>query len=143
MIKTKLGINGACGRMGKRIVQLASEDPALQIAAALDFAAHPAQGADIGTAAGVGPLGVAVTPALPLQARLDAMIDFSLPEGTMSVLKTCIDRKIPLVVATTGPRNAKARIEAAAHHTALLDGPQHEPGCQRPLRSGPAGRARC
>jgi 4-hydroxy-tetrahydrodipicolinate reductase len=124
MMKTKLGINGACGRMGKRIVQLANEDPALQIVAALDFAAHPEQGADIGSAAGVGPLGVAVTSTLPLSAHIDVMIDFSIPEGTMSVLKTCIDRKIPLVVATTGHSESQKRdIEAAAHHTAILMAP--------------------
>lgn len=44
-----------------------------------------------------------------------------MPEGTMSVLHTCIERRIPLVVATTGFSEAQKRdIEAAAHHTALL-----------------------
>lgn len=120
-MKTKLGINGACGRMGKRIVQLANDDPTFAIVAAVDFAAHPEQGHDIGTASGLGALGVRVTPDLPLANHPDVMIDFSLPEGTMSALKTCIDRKIPLVVATTGHSEAQKReIEGAAHHTAIL-----------------------
>ena len=123
-MKTKLGVNGACGRMGKRIVQLAFEDSALQIVAALDSASHPEQGADIGEAVGLGKLGVHVAPTLALGTHLDVMIDFSMPEGTMNVLKTCIDRKIPLVVATTGHTEAQKReIEAAAHHTALLFAP--------------------
>ena len=57
-MKTKIGVNGACGRMGKRIVQLAVEDSALQVAAAVDSGNHPEQGVDIGEAAGVGKLGV-------------------------------------------------------------------------------------
>ena len=42
----------------------------------------------------------------------------------MSILKTCVERQIPLVVATTGHTVEQVReIEAAAHHTALLMAP--------------------
>ena len=42
----------------------------------------------------------------------------------MAVLKTCVDRKFPLVVATTGHEpEQKAEIEAAAHQTAVLYSP--------------------
>lgn len=123
-MKTKLGINGACGRMGKRIIQLAHEDPELHIAAAIDFAGHPDHGHDVGTTCGLAAKGLHITADVPLSTHLDVMIDFSLPEGTMSILKTCIDRKIPLVVATTGHTDAQMReIEAAAHHTAVLIAP--------------------
>ncbi len=123
-MKTKIGVNGACGRMGKRIVQLAYEDLELQIAAAVDSASHPEQGADIGDSTGIGKLGINVTPTLPLAAHLDVMIDFSLPEGTMNILQTCVARRIPLVVATTGHSEAQRRdIEGAAHHTAILMAP--------------------
>src|SRR5262249_41536482 len=55
---------------------------------------------------------------------LDAMIDFSLPEGTMTALKMCVARRIPLVVATTGHSPAqRSEIEAAAHDTAILMAP--------------------
>jgi len=123
-MKTKIGVNGACGRMGKRIIQVAHEDPALHIGAAVDSARHPEQGRDIGEAAGIGRLGVPVTAAIPLDTHVDVLIDFSMPEGTMSILRTCIDRRIPLVVATTGFSDAQKReVEAAAHHTALLMAP--------------------
>jgi 4-hydroxy-tetrahydrodipicolinate reductase len=123
-MKTKIGVNGACGRMGKRIVQLAHEDSAIHIVAALDSATHPEHGHDIGEAAGVGRLGVPVTAALPLDVHVDVMVDFSLPEGTMNVLPTCIARRTPLVVATTGFTDSqKSEIEAAAHHTAILFSP--------------------
>ncbi len=123
-MKTKIGVNGACGRMGKRIVQLAFEDLDLEIAAALDSANHSEQGSDVGEAAGIGKLGVHVTSVLPLTTHLDVMIDFSLPEGTMNVLQTCVSRRIPLVVATTGHSESQRReIEGAAHHTAVLMAP--------------------
>ena len=123
-MKTKIGVNGACGRMGKRIIQLAHEDSALQIIAAVDDAGHSEQGLDAGEASGIGRLGVQITSTIPLTAHVDCLIDFSTPEGTMNVLHTCIERKIPLVVATTGLTVAQRRdIEGAAHHTAILMAP--------------------
>ena len=44
----RFGINGACGRMGQRIVQLACQDKELQIGAALETAGHAHLGRDIG-----------------------------------------------------------------------------------------------
>ena len=60
-------------------------------------------------AAGITRLGVRVVPALPMDCHIDVMIDFSLPEGTMSVLQSCVSRKIPLVVATTGHSEEQRR----------------------------------
>jgi 4-hydroxy-tetrahydrodipicolinate reductase len=123
-MKTLIGINGACGRMGQRIVQLAHEDGDLAIGAALDSPSHPAQGRDIGEVCGIGPLGIQVRSEPPLDQPLHAVIDFSLPEGTMTALKLCIERRIPLVVATTGHTpQQKQEIEAAAHETAILMAP--------------------
>ena len=47
-MKTHIAINGACGRMGQRLVALSTEDPTLAVAAALDWAKHPNQGRDAG-----------------------------------------------------------------------------------------------
>ena len=123
-MKTVIGINGACGRMGQRIIQLAHEDKDLTLGAALEVAGHPQQGRDIGEVAGLGKLGVPVRSDLPLDLRLDVLIDFSMPEGTMAVLPVCVQRRIPLVVATTGHTPAQRQeIEAAAHQTAVLMAP--------------------
>ena len=48
-MKTNLAINGACGRMGQRLVALAQEFPDLQVVAAMDWAKHPQLGRDAGT----------------------------------------------------------------------------------------------
>jgi 4-hydroxy-tetrahydrodipicolinate reductase len=123
-MKTLLGVNGACGRMGQRIIQLAREYRELALTAALETPGHPQQGRDIGEVAGIGQIGVRVSPFVPVEQRLNVMIDFSTPEGTMAVLPLCLERRIPLVVATTGHTAAQKReIEGAANHTAILMAP--------------------
>lgn len=123
-MKTVIGINGACGRMGQRIVQLAHEDKDLVIGAALESASHPQIGKDIGEIAGLGPIGVPVRADIPLDLHLNAVIDFSQPAGTMAVLPICVERRIPIVVATTGHTvPEREEIEAAAHQTAVLMAP--------------------
>jgi 4-hydroxy-tetrahydrodipicolinate reductase len=123
-MKTILGINGAVGRMGQRLVHLIGDDQDLTLGAALESANHPRLGQDIGDIAGLGKLGVPLRTDLPQGQRLDVLIDFSMPEGTMTVLPLCVERRIPLVVATTGHTAEQRReIEAAAHHTALLMAP--------------------
>jgi 4-hydroxy-tetrahydrodipicolinate reductase len=123
-MKTTIGINGAAGRMGQRLIHLAREDADLVLGAALDSPRHPQMGRDVGEVCGLDALGVPLSAELPLQQRLDVMIDFSAPEGTMAVLPLCVERRIPLVVATTGHTSAqRAEIETAAHSTALLMAP--------------------
>lgn len=123
-MKITFGINGACGRMGQRIAQLSCDFKELHLGAALDMPGHPLQGRDVGEVCGMGTLGVPIQGELPVSQRLDVLIDFSMPEGTMAVLPVCVQRRIPLVVATTGHTAAqKTEIEEAAHETALLMAP--------------------
>ena len=123
-MKTIIAINGAAGRMGQRLVHLSGEDKELTLGAALEAPTHPRQGQDIGELAGLGPLGVRIRADLPRDQRIDVVIDFSMPEGTMAVLPLCVERRIPLVVATTGHSAAQRQeIEGAAHDTALLMAP--------------------
>lgn len=123
-MKTIVGINGAVGRMGQRLVHLICEDKDLTLGAALESANHPRLGQDIGEIAGLGKLDVPLRAELPGLDRIDVLIDFSTPEGTMTVLPVCVQRRIPLVLATTGHTVEQRReIEAAAHHTAVLMAP--------------------
>jgi 4-hydroxy-tetrahydrodipicolinate reductase len=123
-MKTIVGINGAAGRMGQRLVHLTCEDKDLTLGAALEAFNHPRLGQDIGAIAGLGKLNVPLRAELPPEQRLDVLIDFSMPEGTMTVLPMCVERRIPLVVATTGHTAEQRReIEAATHDTALLMAP--------------------
>src|SRR4051794_13327317 len=101
-MKTYIGINGACGRMGQRLVHLIRDDHRLELAAALEAPDHPEEDRDIGEVCGLGTLGVPVRSALHVEQRIDVMIDFSSPAGSRQALAVCVPRRIPLVVATTG-----------------------------------------
>jgi 4-hydroxy-tetrahydrodipicolinate reductase len=118
----RIAINGAGGRMGQRLVALGSADPGLAVVAALEYAAHPKLGADAGEIAGVGSLGLPLSKSLDV--AVDAVIDFSTPVGARSITQTCIEKRIPLVMATTGLEEAdKQRLRSAAEKIAVLWSP--------------------
>jgi 4-hydroxy-tetrahydrodipicolinate reductase len=105
--------------MGTRIIQLIQEDAGLRLGAALERPDHPGQGQDAGPIAGVQPLGV------PLSSRLDrpidVLIDFSTPAATLAVAPVCVERKIAMVVGTTGFEPEQKRdLEEFAHDVPLL-----------------------
>lgn len=122
MSKMRVAIHGAAGRMGRRLVALGSIDPDLQIAAALEFATHPDLGKDAGELAGVGKLGVPLEASLP--AGIQAVIDFSVPEATSHITALCVEKRIPLVVATTGlTKEQRDQIGAAAEQIPVVWAP--------------------
>jgi 4-hydroxy-tetrahydrodipicolinate reductase len=123
-MKIRIAINGACGRMGQRLIALCHEDHELKVVAALDSAQHPNQGRDAGELAGIGPIGAPISPALPIDVQPDVVVDFSTPEGSIEIARVCEARKIPIVVATTGHSDQQRKeIESTAHATAVLFSP--------------------
>ncbi|SFI44899.1 4-hydroxy-tetrahydrodipicolinate reductase [Planctomicrobium piriforme] len=120
--KIRIAIHGAAGRMGQRLIALGSVDPALQIVAALEHAGSSVLGKDAGEHAGIGKLGVPFT--AELKEHVDAVIDFSTPEGAMHIVKFCAERRIPLVEATTGlSTDQREEILEAAQETAIVQSP--------------------
>lgn len=120
--KFTLGVNGAGGRMGQRIVALAHADPKLVVTAALEGPGSPHLGKDAGELAGIGKIGVPITAVLG--ERVDVMIDFSIPAGAVAAAKVCAERQIPLVVATTGLEGAnRESVLSAAQVTPVLISP--------------------
>jgi 4-hydroxy-tetrahydrodipicolinate reductase len=118
----RICIHGAGGRMGQRLIALASSQRDLTIVAALEQSSHPQLGADAGTVAGIGPIGVPLSDKLP--DGVDVVIDFSVPRGTAAILEACLAKKIPLVVATTGLEpELQKKIRDAAQHIPLLWAP--------------------
>ena len=94
MTKIRIGINGAAGRMGLRLLALAHTDADLELTAALEIGGHPQLGKDVAA------VGVPLTD--KLEKNMDVLIDFSSPKGTDALLKRCAELQIPLVFATTG-----------------------------------------
>jgi 4-hydroxy-tetrahydrodipicolinate reductase len=118
----QLGINGAAGRMGQRLVALASADPEFKLVAALEHASHPRLGADAGPIAGVAALGVPL--ASTTTAALDVIIDFSIPQAAAAILATCLERRIALVLATTGlDASWQEKLSQAATQIPILQAP--------------------
>jgi 4-hydroxy-tetrahydrodipicolinate reductase len=119
-----VGIHGALGRMGTRLIQLIADDPALQLAAALEHSGHPRLGEDVGILVGSAPLGVAVSPSIPSHATIDVMIDFSNASASLEIAASCRERMIPLVVGTTGlDAAARQTLESSAARIPLLVAP--------------------
>ncbi len=118
----RVAINGAAGRMGRRVVALAHADDALQLTAAMDNEASGLIGSGAGELAGVGSAGVAL--ASTLEQPVDAIIDFSTPDGLMAIVPICAERRIPLVAATTGLSQAQLEeVKSAAQQTAVVFAP--------------------
>jgi len=108
--------------MGQRLVALGHADKELEIVAALEAAGHPQLGSDAGQVAGIGPIGVPLS--ATLSQPVEAMIDFSTPDGTEAVLATCRASKIPLVLATTGLEEVqRGHVRDAARSIPLLWAP--------------------
>jgi len=110
--------------MGTRLVQLIAGDEQFKLGAALERAGHPRLGEDSGTLAGVAALGVPLAWALPPDRQIDVVIDFSLPQGSLAIARACVERKVPLVVGTTGfDAGERAELESAASRIPILVAP--------------------
>lgn len=130
----KLAIQGAAGRMGRRLIALAGETDDLRVVAAIDAAASARLGQDAGTLCGIGAMGV------PLSAQcggeFDVMVDFSLPAGAMLAVDACLAAGRPLVSGTTGLNGDQmARLEEAARSIAVLHAPNMSLGVQLMMRA--------
>ena len=119
----RIAIHGAAGRMGQRLVALAAADPELSHRAPPStrrsirgWAKTPARSPAIEA------LGVPLSASL--DAAVDVVIDFSVPAAAEQIVETCRQKKIPLVVATTGlTRRRLAKLRAAAQEIPLLWSP--------------------
>ena len=76
----KLAIAGAAGRMGRVLTRIIHETAGAEVAGGLEPKGSAAIGADLGTLAGLPPLGLTIgDDPLPLLARVDGVIDFTSP----------------------------------------------------------------
>lgn len=108
--------------MGQRLVALGSADAGLKVVAGLEHSRHPRLGHDIGLLAGVDELGVSLASQLSVDA--DVVVDFSIPTAVDGIVATCIERRLPLVIATTGlSTDQRGRVLTAATQIPLLWSP--------------------
>jgi 4-hydroxy-tetrahydrodipicolinate reductase len=118
-------VSGAAGRMGSTVVRLAHENGAMKLVGAIESSASPQIGRDAGEVAGVGKLGIPITAQFPRQASGQVVIvEFSTPEATLGHTKLAAEKKIPIVIGTTGwrPRQV-AEIKKLARRMPVLMSP--------------------
>lgn len=126
-MKSRLIVNGAAGRMGRRIVALAVESGNFLLAGAVDVASHPDMGKDAALLAGAESMGVVLSSEHPKEA--DVMIDFSLPAATDKAVEYCVANNVALVLGTTGLSDEQnAMLEAAAKKIALIQASNYSVG---------------
>ncbi len=95
-------INGAAGRMGRRLIALAAATVDLKVVAALERADCPQMGQDAGTLAGVAANGVAISSQIPPDAEARVLIDFSAASALSATIELCRKHKLALVCGITG-----------------------------------------
>jgi 4-hydroxy-tetrahydrodipicolinate reductase len=118
----KIAVMGVAGRMGQELVRAVHEAEGCTVAGATERAGSPAIGADVGTLAGIGPIGVAVS-ADPLEviAKVDAILDFTVPKATVEFVGLAANARIVHVIGTTGlTAEDEAQISAAARHAPIV-----------------------
>ena len=95
-------INGACGRMGQMLAEAAAAHGDMRIAAKVDqrLATNPAAGEYAALAEYDGPA--------------DVLVDFSNHAATGALLGYCLNRALPVVIATTGQTDDEAAAIRAA-----------------------------
>ena len=109
----RVAINGAAGRMGRRLLALGAEDSNLEIVCAAENKGNPEIGSDADQLAGSSGLNLKVVAGL--QNEPHVVIDFSTPEGAESAIKYCTENQVALVMASTGLEESTiANLKSAA-----------------------------
>jgi len=123
----KIAINGAAGKMGRRVLALASADKELEVAQILERPGHPWLGR---CACEFEPeCNAAARLADRLMAGADVVIDFSSPEGTIVRLHEAVALRMPLVIGTTGiSEDQIAEIKRAAQQVPVIHAPNFSLG---------------
>ena len=89
----RLGVSGALGKMGQRILALAAEDPDFKTVLALERISHPEIGETV--------CGIEVVSDLERVRDVDGLIEFTTPEATMQHLSFAVKFKKAMCIGTT------------------------------------------
>src|SRR5262245_7732353 len=118
----RLIVVGAAGRMGRTLIRVVSETPGVVLAGAIEREGAAEIGRDAGELAGVGAKGIAITTdALPLFAKADGVLDFTVPAATLAFAELAAQARIVHVIGTTGISAAdEASIKAASRHAVIV-----------------------
>jgi 4-hydroxy-tetrahydrodipicolinate reductase len=112
----KLGVSGALGKMGQRILTLAAKDKDFRITLPLERPGCPGLGIDC--------FGVPLVSDPALIEGCNGLIEFSSIEATLDHLAYCAKFKKPIVIGTTGfSETDQKKIRAAAKKVPVVFSP--------------------
>ena len=97
----RVGVIGACGRMGQMVCRAVVEAPDLVLVAAID---RSRVGQSIGPLIGHPKIDIPISEELDrlLEAEVEVAVDFTHPDVVMDNVRWCVTHAIHLVVGTTG-----------------------------------------
>jgi len=97
----KLGVSGAGGKMGRRIIELARGDKEFDVMLALEKRGHPLSGREFN--------GLKISSSPDSMLLIDVFVDFTTPEATEANIDYVAKYKKALVLGTTGLSEAQLR----------------------------------
>ena len=105
MSKMRIAVTGAAGRMGRELVRTIHGREDCVVAGAIEQEGSIALGQDIGLLAGLGKLGVLITDdPLELFAKVDAVLDFTVPKATVEFAGLAANARIVHVYGNDRPQ---------------------------------------
>jgi len=105
----KVAVAGACGRMGRTLIEAVSNSDNLILSAAVHKSGSSLLGCDAGEMVGIGKIGVPVVASLD-QADFNLLIDFTLVAPSMNNLEYCRNNNKAIVIGTTSPSGTALRL---------------------------------
>jgi len=115
----KVAVCGACGRMGRLLTRMISEQSDMKVVAAVDAPKTTSAGKDAGEVAGIEKLGVSIIGAERLaevlrKTKPDVLVDFTNAEAAAQNVGVAAECGVAVVIGTTGfTQKQKAEIEGA------------------------------
>jgi 4-hydroxy-tetrahydrodipicolinate reductase len=117
----KLGVSGVCGKMGRRIFELASHDKDFEMTLALEKKGTPMIGKDMGK--------LKISSSSDGVFLIDVFIDFTIPEATEANLDYIAKYKKAAVIGTTGLNGVQiSRIEEISKVVPIVFSPNMSVG---------------
>lgn len=124
----KICVAGACGRMGRRILEMAAAE-GIEVGSALDLPEHAGTELVYGLESGSSrTVSVTADPREALDSA-DVLIDFTQPEGCARNVEMALEMNRPAVVGTTGlDETERAVLRRAAGRVAVVHAPNMSVG---------------
>ncbi len=102
----RIGVSGAFGRMGKRIIHYAHQDKDISVVFGLEQKGHPELGTSVE--------GVPVIDEAEKIKACQCFIEFTSPRATLEHLAVAVKYKVAMVIGTTGCSEAEQKAIAEA-----------------------------